>query len=181
MKNICTLFTLILLCTTCSNEQENRITFIGDSLIANWDTKKYFGTFYTENLGHDGFTIEDCINLHINIKNETIIILVGTNNLDKGNNIEEIYEKYIQLIESIKYNRIICISILPRSDNYNYMISELNTRLKEYVNKTGYSYFLDVTNLFLYDEKLNPEYTIDGIHLNYKGYDILTKTLSSIL
>lgn len=76
----------INLLLSCVNDKE-RVVFIGDSLIQNWDEEKYFPFVETINEGVDGYTISDCSNANLSHEGSTMVVLVGTNDL---NNFEDI-------------------------------------------------------------------------------------------
>lgn len=168
----------------CNHHEFKKVIFIGDSLIKNWDTEKYIPFMDTENLGVDGYKIEDCSNVKINDKEATIVLLVGTNNLVMSSNAEyaeEFADKYIKLVNGFTCKRIVCISILPK-DGFNYeIIREINKCIESKLKSQGNSIFLNIAEDFLYNRGMNPEYTIDGVHLNSKGYNLLSSKLCEIL
>ena len=58
----------------------------------------------------------------------------------------------------------------------NENLEELNRKIHEKLQGTDIVY-LDVFNRLLQDGRLNPELTLDDLHLNGKGYSILTEAL----
>lgn len=80
----------------------------------------------------------------------------------------------------------VVISILPRNreiDNphINDYIKELNFALSQMVETLNYGVFLDVYDDFAYEDKMNMNYSLDGLHLNDLGYNILNVRLSKEL
>lgn len=168
----------------CSHNNSKKVIFIGDSLVRNWDTERYIPFIDSENLGVDGYTIADCSNIKINDKEATVVLLVGTNDLtksDKTDYAEEFANKYMKLVESFTCKRIVCISILPK-DGFKYeIINDINKCIESELKEQKNSTFLNIAEDFLYNGGINPEYTVDGLHLNSKGYALLSSELSKIL
>lgn len=76
---------------------------------------------------------------------------------------------------------MICISILPRYDVDYIIIKSINEKIKNTICNRKNVFFLDIADDFLFNEDINQEYTVDGIHLNTKGYDLLASKLSIFL
>lgn len=122
-----------------------------------------------------------------------VFILIGTNDLKHEDSEEknvETYNNIVNIVESIKNNRpyakIYIESILPVNKNIkdngteertNEEIKSVNTKIEDYCIKNNITYI----NLFnkYYDEtgNMNSKYTTDGLHLNTKGYIIMTREL----
>ena len=85
------------------------------------------------------------------------------------------------MVEGYVCKRIICISILPK-DGFGYeVISSINKSIMNRLKAKKNYVFLDVAEDFLYNGDINPEYTVDGLHLNTKGYDLLSSKLCDAL
>ena len=63
----------------------------------------------------------------------------------------------------------------------NDYIKELNFALSQMVETLNYGVFLDVYDDFAYEDKMNMNYSLDGLHLNDLGYNILNVRLSKEL
>ena len=79
-----------------------------------------------------------------------------------------------------------CLLFLPRNletDNphTNDYIKELNFALSQMVETLNYGVFLDVYDDFAHEDKMNMNYSLDGLHLNDLGYNILNVRLSKEL
>lgn len=175
---------LLLFLSGCNHKESEKIIFIGDSLIRNWDTEKYIPFMDTENLGIDGYRMEDCNSIKVNNKKATVVLLIGTNDLITSNDTkyaEEFSDKYIKLVNGFACKRIVCISILPKNGVNYKIIHEINKCIENKLKSQGNSVFLNVAEDFLYNGKMNPEYTVDGLHLNSKGYDLLSYKLCMVL
>ncbi len=143
---------LILSLGACSEEKEGELCFVGDSLVAGWDVKDAFPTWIVRNDGVSGAKLEE----------------------------------YKRTIEGLAPRRVFVISILPRNreiDNphINDYIKELNFALSQMVETLDYGVFLDVYDDFAYEDKMNMNYSLDGLHLNDLGYNILNVRLSKEL
>ena len=167
---------LILSLGACSEEKEGELCFVGDSLVAGWDVKDAFPTWIVRNDGVSGAK------------------LIGTNNLGgklfndatRQEFITDFVDEYKRTIEGLAPRRVFVISILPRNreiDNphINDYIKELNFALSQMVETLNYGVFLDVYDDFAYEDKMNMNYSLDGLHLNDLGYNILNVRLSKEL
>ena len=100
--------------------------------------------------------------------------------------ITDFVDEYKRTIEGLAPRRVFVISILPRNreiDNphINDYIKELNFALSQMVETLNYGVFLDVYDDFAYEDKMNMNYSLDGLHLNDLGYNILNVRLSKEL
>jgi lysophospholipase L1-like esterase len=177
------LFIANLLFSSCEDESLHYI-FIGDSLIDNYDTEKYFPSLYIKNEGVSGSTVQDCQNMHLDCRGYVAVLLVGTNDLheDFNDNFIHIFiEEYTNLIERLHADKVIAISLLPRKNFNNEKIELLNQSLCNSLSSRNDVIFLNVFDDFYKNNTLDPEYTTDGLHLNYMGYILLTERLNKVL
>jgi len=108
-----------------------------------------------------------------------IFIMIGTNDLSNGKSVDYIIENYKKIIRLITAStpgtRIYIQSVIPTDDALHYTrrnsdIIMINARLREIAEVNAITY-IDLFELFrLENNKLNPEYSVDGLHLNGKGY-----------
>jgi lysophospholipase L1-like esterase len=79
------------------------------------------------------------------------------------------------LLFALSGTKIYIQSVIPTDDAIHYTrrntdIIKINDRLKEIAAQNKLAY-IDLFTLFkLENNKLNPEYSLDGLHLNGKGY-----------
>jgi lysophospholipase L1-like esterase len=178
----------VYLFNSCSKNESYQYIFIGDSLMSNYDTGKFFPNLRIKNKGVSGYKIEDCRKLNLNCESyDAAVLLVGTNNLSSKSDsfnedfVHSFVDKYIDLVNSLNAKKVIVISILPRN-NFDFSnIQWLNQSLADTLSNENNVIFLDVFDVFKKDNKLNPEYTMDGLHLSYLGYLLLTEHLSKVL
>ena len=185
---------LILSLGACSEEKEGELCFVGDSLVAGWDVKDAFPTWIVRNDGVSGAKLEEIATWNLNNQDKNVVMLIGTNNLGgklfndatRQEFITDFVDEYKRTIEGLAPRRVFVISILPRNreiDNphINDYIKELNFALSQMVETLNYGVFLDVYDDFAYEDKMNMNYSLDGLHLNDLGYNILNVRLSKEL
>lgn len=179
------------------------IVFFGDSITDYYDLEKYYGDLPVVNSGIAGNQTKDLLNDMENrvIKyNPTkVFLLVGTNDIaftDLSN--EEIADKITEIGEYIKRERknakIYIESIYPvsREDAHiinpvmvdvreNGRIKDINKLVKEKCEEEGFTY-IDMYDILVNDEdNLTLDYTVDGLHVNDKGYEIITDTIKKYI
>jgi lysophospholipase L1-like esterase len=124
---------------------------------------------------------------------QKVFLEIGIN--DIGNNVQQevLLNNYSRIVDSIIINckkaKIFIQSILPVSnhgnpgycnENVNNTIKEVNIKLAKLADEKK-CVFIDLYKEFVKDGQMNKDYTIDGIHLNYKGYLTWTTTLRPYL
>lgn len=172
---------------------ENGIVFVGDSLIQEYNTYEYFSNYKTFNRGIGGDTTSGVLkridNSIFQLKPKLVYLLIGTNDLNLSDfNINNSLSNMSEIISLIAKNsdiKVKIISLLPVNSNVdkntvgkrtNETIIKYNTLLQEKFP----NYYLNYFHEFLdEDTNLNKIYTRDGLHLNYLGYEKLTKLLVS--
>ena len=180
-------------------EKENYV-FLGDSITYRYDLEKYFKNLPVVNSGVNGNRTIDILNdmkKRVYDYNPTkVFILIGTNDLNILYNleVEEIFENIQKIVEDIEENRpytkIYLESILPINHDVNHTdprtkeyekIIELNKKIKSYAKDKNIDY-IDLFNELKDEEgKLKKDYTNDGLHLNNKGYEVVTEILKKYL
>lgn len=185
---------LMGLASSCSDDGVSELCFVGDSLVAGWDVKSSFPTRVVRNDGVSGAHLEDILTWNLDYRGKDVVMLIGTNNLGyefideqtRPQFIADFVEEYRHTIETLAPRRVFVISILPRSaenddKNISLYIRELNAALEQMVAALGYGTFVDVYDYFLYKGGMNMNYSLDGLHLNDLGYNILNVRLSKEL
>lgn len=180
--------------------------FLGNSITEGFDLKKHFGKPYL-NRGIGGNTTEALLyrlEEVISQAPKNIILMIGVNDISRGVEETETVDNYREILDrlqnSLPYTKIYTISVLPVRDSYderrfainmaywmtfvrpfdiNPSIVSLNQKIEALSEKNGVKY-LDFYNYFLLGDignDLNPELAIDNVHLNDKGYKLLSKLL----
>lgn len=179
---------------------EQRVVFIGDSITDSWDdTIRYSGFFPGKpyiNRGLSQTTPQMLIRFRadvIALKPKVVLILAGTNDV-AGNTgpttLEAIQNNLTSMAELARANkiRVVLASVLPVSDYEKNrdgqpivrtkrrppeQITALNVWMKNYAASHGVTY-LDYYSAMVDDKGfLKEELSVDGLHPNQKGYDVM--------
>ncbi len=181
------------------DEDDIQLVFLGDSLIRRWEDnldlwKKYFSAYHAANFGVGGDCLENITWRILNgeldrIDPKIVILLAGTNNLDKDSEetimtgIREIAE-IIQ--QRLKKTKLVILGLLPRNTNatginYARKIGRINGQLESLYANTGVTY-RDVGKELLNEQGVvNDTIMPDGLHLNRHGYEIIGPKLRGII
>lgn len=170
------------------------IVFLGDSLIARYDTNLYFRSFNVTNSGIGGNMTTDILNdldsRVFKYNPKKVFILVGTNDIVYSElSLSKIRDNVNSIIDKIKeYDSNIDIyleSIYPVIEDLNEdivyhrrnkTIIELNGYYKDLCN-TKCTYINVFDSLIDKSGNLKSYYTKDGVHLNKLGYLKVSKIL----
>lgn len=182
-------------------KNENRVVFLGDSLTDSWDAPGFGGFFPGKpyvNRGISGQTTPQMlIRFHadvVELKPKVVVILAGTNDI-AGNTgpttLEAIENNLASMWELARTHgiRVVTASLLPVSDYVTNRAGEpikqttrrppdeilkLNAWIKYNAPKHGHIY-LDYFSA-LADQKgfLKQELSYDGLHVNARGYAVMT-------
>lgn len=163
-------------------DTENEIIFLGNSITDNCEWSELFSDPHIKNRGIGGDDTDgilERLNEATKSNPAKIFIMIGTNDLSNGKSVEYIVDNYRKVIASITQStpstKIYIQSVIPTDDAVHYTrrntdIIKINDKLKEIADQNGLIY-IDLFNVFkLGNNKLNPEYSLDGLHLNGKGY-----------
>ena len=178
---------------------DNNYLFLGDSITEQYDLKEYYEDYPVVNSGVSGdYTssiVKDMKKRVYDYNPSKVFLLIGINDLRKGNDVSKIVSNTKEIIELIKENRpyseIYLESIYPInktdddkiSDSVknikfdNEKIIEVNDLLKDLAKDEKITY-VDLYNKLIDDDgNLNISYTKDGLHISSEGYECITKEL----
>lgn len=184
-------------------KQGKNYVFLGDS-ITDWYP---FSNFFDDdtpiiNSGFAGYKTNDLLNNldeTVYRYNPTkVFIQIGTNDLNSEDSNSEIaYENIVKIVKEIKKNRpyteIYLESIYPVNQDCektnkqstgkreNEEIVKLNEKLKEYSEKNNVTYLDMYNKLSDNGGNLKPEYTDDGLHLNFDGYSKVSNEIKKCI
>ena len=164
----------------------NEIIFLGNSISDGCNWSELFTNPHIINRGISGDVTDgvlDRLNEVTESKPAAIFIMIGVNDLARGRSVEYIVSNYQQMLERIvsdsKETKIYVQSVLPVNDefqkfknhvNKTKQILAVNEELKKMSKNYGATY-IDLFSVFSIDDnKLNPAYTNDGLHLTGEGY-----------
>jgi lysophospholipase L1-like esterase len=162
------------------------IIFLGNSIT---DGCEWFEMFNNRKCLNRGISadITDGVLLRLNaitrVKPAKIFLMIGINDLGIGRSIEETTKNYELIIKRIKTEtpktKLYIESILPVNPalpgkishtGKTEMIKELNNALRLLAAKYNCKYIDLFPVMSDSNDHLKKEYTLDGIHLTYKGY-----------
>ncbi|MBI9009919.1 MAG: lysophospholipase [Tenericutes bacterium] len=162
------------------------VVFLGDSITQDFNVYEYFPEHRVYNRGIGADTSKGVLG-RLNesvfqLKPKKVFLNIGTNDLDLiDDGIDAIFSRISEIIEKIQNSDknliLYFISIYPVNPNVtntpgkrkNEDISELNKRIQEI---TGINY-INIYDKLLKDGFLNPDYTIEGLHMNQSGYEVI--------
>ncbi|MGS0972078.1 MAG: SGNH/GDSL hydrolase family protein [Candidatus Izemoplasmataceae bacterium] len=179
---------------------KNQIVFVGDCLVERFELPKMYEGYTLFNHGIEGDTtielLETLYKRVIKYKPAGVVISIGGHDLKSRTKVKEVYERMIEIVETIKKRSkdtaIYLFSVVPVNiahepfidremveDINNVDVELLNYYVKNFARKNGITY-MDITRELKNDfNQLALSYTIDGFHLNQKGYQIVKNILSS--
>jgi len=179
-----------------NSPEKDIILFIGSSTFTFWGdaVRKDFNNDKIINRGFGGSTLLDVIGYEKEIiyayRPKKIVIYCGENDIANeypkvGG--KEVAKRFKKLYEDIRLKfpsiPVVYMSIKPSPSRWemrNIMI-EANHRIEKYLEKQSNAHFVNIWDKLL-DENGNPNtslYIEDQLHLNKKGYEILTAALNS--
>lgn len=174
------------------------IVFLGDSITDFYDLDKYYPDNNVVNSGISGNVSDDILSDMYNrvykYNPSIVFLLIGTNQIPVGDSDDKIIDDIKKIVTEIHENRpitkIYVESIYPVNENINKKavqsrdndrIAKLNTMIEESLKGIDYVKYINLYDKLTIDNKLNEEYSDDGLHLNDKGYEVVTDTLKDYI
>lgn len=178
--------------TGCNDKDDVKYAFVGDSFIARWDIEASYPSKIVFNYGKSGSGLDYIQTVGSKLSGSyCAVVLCGTNNLVAINQDANAYARlFVEAIETWPCERIIVLGLLPRdfgpdAEWFNDQIVDYNKVLKLTIGQSNAKDRIVFANFHDYftgpDGKLAPEYTSDGLHLNFRGYELLTYLLTPYL
>ncbi len=176
--------------------QKGGIAFVGDSITQDYNVYEYFSEYTVYNRGIGGDTTEGLLKRMdesiFDLNPSHVIILMGTNDFGvlnaKSKDIYNRMKKVVQLIQlKIPQTKIILISVYPVNPTLDQMSVGGRTNQNIQALNALYQTIEGVSYLNLYDKLLDDKgnldktYTVEGLHINQNGYDLITKEIKKIL
>lgn len=161
-----------------------KFAFVGNSHMAFWALNIYFPHWECANYGAPGEGLNYVESFSVDLSDQYVVIQFGTNDIYQLNdeNVDAYVERYVQAVLSISSLKTFLYCIFPRNDYDDYstavnqFIRMLNRKIQQRLEGSAIV-FLDIFDQLLLNGRLDPDLTIDDLHLNGKGYSILTETL----
>ena len=180
---------------------KDAVVFLGDSITEMYDVNKHYKDtgLNIVNRGVSSETSDEVLErLTMNVMSlapSKVILLVGTNDLNKGATEEEIVNNIIKIATNIRsFNddtEIYVESILP-VNNKAYLLSKsivhnrsnesirnINAELEANARYFDYTYIDTFSALKDENGNLKKEYSVDGLHISRAGYAVMTKTIKT--
>jgi lysophospholipase L1-like esterase len=179
--------------------KKEKVLFLGDSITDLYNLKLYYDNKDKVfiNSGRSGYKTTDLLKNFRNMLGQfdpdTVVILIGTNDLSAGTPNDKIVsniKKIVNEITSIEPNKKIYIqSIYPvnrskrpkgeKRDNKN--IKYINEELKKFCLENNITFIDLYDSLTDRDGDLKSSYSEDGLHLTDAGYNVVTNILKATL
>ena len=167
----------------------NQIIFLGDSFTDYCEWSELFGRSNIKNRGINGDVINgviDRLDEVVESKPKKIFLMIGINDLGENRTVNQIlidYDRLILLIkEKLPETELFIQSVLPtdnRKGSATINIVAINKGVQELANNYQSTYINLFDLLRTNENKLDTAYTIDGLHLNGKGYLIWKKAIEN--
>jgi lysophospholipase L1-like esterase len=172
------------------------LLFVGDSITDGWRNAgqpvwdQHWAPLKAANFGIGGDTTQGVLwrmqNGELdNFKAKLIVLMLGTNNINRNPN-DEIVDGDRLIIEEFKKRqpqaKVLLLGIFPRAqqptDPYRASIKDINSKLAKLADNKQV-FFMDIGNKFLTaDGTLTTEIMPDGLHPNLRGYRIWADAIS---
>jgi len=170
------------------------IIFLGNSITNGAEWNELFPELHVKNRGISGdrtYGVLDRLHTILPGKPRKIFLLIGVNDLEHGATIDTVVAGIIRIAERVKTQSptttLYIQSILPVNDQFGKFpkhtnkgpeIIEINKQIQKYCVENQLT-FIDLYKFFKNDtnEKMNPVYTNDGLHLMGDGYMLWKKII----
>ena len=161
--------------------QKERTILLGSSIIERWPSDKYIPI--SLNLGIPGLTSRELMHSYNRIPpQKNIILYIGSNDITKNIETNEIYQNITEFIMTIVKNQHIFFVAILKSPNRTkpqiQKIDTINRKMREFSQKHPQNIHFCNLNRELSSPK---NYLPDKIHLSETGYSILSKHILSFL
>ncbi|MBW4644360.1 MAG: G-D-S-L family lipolytic protein [Goleter apudmare HA4340-LM2] len=166
------------------------IIFLGDSITDEGEWIELMNNSQIKNRGINGDTTDGILNRLQEIvesQPRKVFLMVGVNDLVfKHKSVEQILKTYKQILNEFQIHapntQLFIQSILPVNNKKQFLqnnnnILTLNLGLSELAREFKYQYIDVFSHLSDSENKLDVQYTLDGLHLNGQGYLIWKKVI----
>ena len=184
------------------NLSKGQIVFVGDSITDLYVLDDHYGdlSLATYNRGIGGDTTSGVLErLQVSvydIKPSKVVLMIGTNDINGGSELDEIMDRYEKIvsgiISSVPGVELYCMSLIPqnelieeyspiRVENTIPKIISINDRIKNLAESKGAVYIDLFTHLADENNLLIREFSDDGLHLNTAGLEVWTNLIKPYL
>ncbi|MED0935351.1 GDSL-type esterase/lipase family protein [Bacillus mobilis] len=160
---------------------QSDIVFLGDSHTDYFEWNEHFRDKTISNQGIAGDTVENIlkrINYVNSVNPKKIFVMMGINDLQGNKNPNaQIYIQSIFHVNKDKYP----LYFGKDAKQLNVKIDNLNKDIADLSSKINNVYWINTNDIFGASNQLPSKYTIDGLHLNKKGYELWIKNLNKYI
>lgn len=181
---------------TITDTRHRDVVFLGDSHTDYFEWGEYFPETTVSNQGIAGDTSKNVLKRLDNVNAvspKKIFILIGINDLQSGTNVDKVASNYKKIIDTLRISnpktKIYIQSVLgvnkekypvyfnKEAQQVNDKVDELNQKIERLASNDNYVIYIN--NSFLQKNgELPADFTVDGLHLNNKGYKLWAENLS---
>ena len=180
-------------------KMDDNYVFVGDSITDFYDLDKYYPDMHTVNSGINGNRISAILNdmngRIYQYNPSKVFLLIGVNDILDERDASEIANDIKEIIDGIQDNRpyaeIYVESLYPINDTddekidlemvnvlrNNEKIKNINKEIKKVCKEKKVTYIDMYSKLVDDNDKLNIDYTTEGLHLNNEGYKVVTEEI----
>lgn len=164
------------------------IIFLGDSITDGCNWGELFGDSKVKNRGISGDTTQgilDRLDEVVESRPARVFLMIGINDLAMGKSPKEIVDNIKRIVRSIREDSPdteICLESLlpvnpdfpqfPKHTSKTQEVQAINRVLKRMAQESDLRYIDLYGEFIVEDNKLNPEFTNDGLHLTGAGYRV---------
>ena len=160
----------------------SKVVFLGNSITEGFELEKFFSESKPVNRGISGDHIDGLLarfdDSVLKLKPSKLFVMIGINDIGVGDSdslIQSNYQKLLRLIlKSLPNTRVYIQSILPTTAIWANCpvkkIQRTNKFVQEFSTRFGFTWIDLYSKFATKDGYLIDDYTIDGLHLNSKGY-----------
>lgn len=154
------------------------LVFAGDSLTANGPWDELLPDHDVRNRGLSGDTVgglDRRMSAILAMKPQQLVVMIGINDLILGNSERAILQRYNKMVAKlVPHTRVTLLAVLHCTSDrctaaFNERVASLNRGISKIAARHD-AEFLDFNPSFARSSRLRAELTVDGIHLNAKGY-----------
>lgn len=157
------------------------VVMLGDSITEMGLWSEFFPKVAILNRGISGDTIhfmKGRLHQVLFANPKAVFIMGGINDLAHHQKEDVIINDYKYIVNKMHEKKVdvyiqstLFVSRQSRLNDNN-KISKINDSMKSYCAQSKNCHFIDLNDSLSYDNKLNTNYTLDGIHLNAQGYNL---------
>lgn len=179
-------------------DTEGEIIFLGNSITDGGEWAELFNNKHVKNRGISGDISAGVLNRLPEItssKPAAVFLMIGTNDLARNISADSLFSNICLIASTIRTQspgtKVFIQSILPVNDSFGFFkehttkadrIVEVNALIRNWCPKNGFE-FIDLYSKFKNpdNDKLNPAYTNDGLHLLGAGYQLWAEIINPYL